>query len=146
MRAAAESLYARADWPWTQVRPHRISHGWDPEKGFLPWDWGGFNESMIVPILALGSPSQPADRRGLRGVGARLHLGDLRGPGARRLPPLFGHQYSQVWLDLRGVRDSLMRRGTSTGSRTRGARRSRSATTPIHNPAGFRGYGAGCGD
>ncbi len=28
VRALAESLYARADWNWAQVRPPRITHGW----------------------------------------------------------------------------------------------------------------------
>jgi hypothetical protein len=142
VRAAAESLYARADWPWTQVRPHRISHGWDPEKGFLPWDWGGFNESMIVPILALGSPSRPADPE-VYAVWARgCTWGTFEGREHVGFPPLFGHQYSQVWLDLRGVRDSLMR-----ARHIDWFENSRRATLAqrdyaIHNPAGFRGYGA----
>jgi len=28
-----------------------------PETGFAPYDWGGYNEAMLVLLLALGSPT-----------------------------------------------------------------------------------------
>jgi len=57
IRAAAESLSARADWQWASPRAPRLCHGWDPDKGFLEYDWGGYNETMILFVLALGSPT-----------------------------------------------------------------------------------------
>src|SRR5438045_138251 len=54
---AAETLYARIDWTWEQVRPPAISMGWTPEQGFHTYDWRGLNEAMIVVLLALGSPT-----------------------------------------------------------------------------------------
>src|SRR5439155_8739711 len=41
IRALADTIYARANWRWAMVRPPMISHGWDPERGFLPYDWRG---------------------------------------------------------------------------------------------------------
>jgi hypothetical protein len=55
--------------------------------------------------------------------------------------PLFGHQYSHVWIDFRGIRDSAM---TAHGSDY--FENSRRATLAqrsyaMANPSGFRGYG-----
>ena len=61
IRAAAEELYERVDWPWEQARPPAISMGWTPEEGFHTYDWRGYNEAMIVVLLALGSPTHPVD-------------------------------------------------------------------------------------
>src|SRR6185295_14813411 len=52
IRALAESLYARADWNWAQPRPPSIVLGWEPENGPLPYDWRGYNETVILHILA----------------------------------------------------------------------------------------------
>ena len=60
IRALADNVYHRVEWPWMQVRSARICHGWTPETGFLPYDWGGYNEAMILYLLALGSPPFPS--------------------------------------------------------------------------------------
>jgi hypothetical protein len=143
VRALAESLVARADWRWAQVRPPMVVHGWDPEEGFLPYDWRGMNESMLVPILALGSPAHPlgpgvwADwERGCR-------WGAYRGFEHVGFPPLFGHQYSQVWLDLRGLQDSLMRaHGIDWFENSRRATLAQREYA-IANPGRFKDYGEG---
>jgi hypothetical protein len=59
IRDLADAIYRRVDWPWMQVRSSRICHGWTPETGFLPYDWGGYNEAMILYLVALGSPTFP---------------------------------------------------------------------------------------
>lgn len=61
IRDLAEKIYRRVDWRWAQVRPPAISHGWSPECGFLEYDWRGYNEAMIVYLLALGSPTFPVE-------------------------------------------------------------------------------------
>jgi hypothetical protein len=50
IRALADALYLRVEWPWMQVRSARICHGWTPEAGFLRYDWGGYNEKNVQPI------------------------------------------------------------------------------------------------
>ena len=57
IRELAESLYLRVEWDWAQPKAPAISHGWHPETGFIASDWRGYNEAMLVYLLALGSPT-----------------------------------------------------------------------------------------
>jgi hypothetical protein len=141
VRALAESLYARADWRWAYVRRPWIVHGWDPENGFLAYDWAGMNESMLVPILAMGSPAHPLGPEVWSGWASQCRWGSFQGIEHVGFPPLFGHQYSQVWLDLRGLQDSLMRaHGIDWFENSRRATLAQRAYA-IANPQRFRGYG-----
>ena len=109
IRSLADSIYYRVDWQWAQARAPAISHGWKPETGFLPHDWIGYNEAMILYILALGSPTHPVEPaawdRWVSGYDWETHYGY----SFVRFPPLFGHQYSHVWIDFRGIQDAYMR-------------------------------------
>src|SRR3989441_177817 len=100
-RSTAESLYARADWRWAQPRPPAVSHGWTPEGGFLPYDWRGYNEAMILYVLALGSPTFPVDPSAWGEWVSTYQWGSFYGQEHVAFGPLFGHQYSHV-----GVLDS----------------------------------------
>ena len=60
IRALADAIYRRADWQWAQNRGVTITHGWRPESGFLKYRWQGYNEALILYVLALASPSQGA--------------------------------------------------------------------------------------
>src|SRR5437016_11663971 len=60
IRALADSIYLRVDWKWAEARPPdspAVSMGWHPESGFINASWIGYNEGMILNILALGSPT-----------------------------------------------------------------------------------------
>jgi hypothetical protein len=82
--------------------------GWHPEERLHPYDYRGYNEAMFLYVLALGSPTHPVPpRRGPRT--RRPTVGDVLRAGARGFAPLFGHQYSHVWIDFRGIRDDYMR-------------------------------------
>src|SRR5258705_168809 len=61
IRRDAETLYQRVEWTWEEVRPHAVSMGWTPENGFHTYDWRGYNEAMILVVLALGSPTHPVE-------------------------------------------------------------------------------------
>jgi hypothetical protein len=142
VRALAESLYARADWRWAQPRPPVIGHGWDPEKGFLPYDWRGYNETVILHILALGSPSHPVDPAAWPAYTSGYAWGTFKGQEYLGFSPLFGHQYSHVWIDFRGIRDSTMRaHGIDYFENSRRATLAQRQYA-IDNPGGFAGYGA----
>lgn len=111
IRELAERIYARVDWTWAQARAPTIALGWSPEEGHLPYDWVAYSEGMLVYILALGSPThalQPAAWQGWA-AGLPRHWGTEEGRELVRFPPLFGHQYSHVWVDFRGIRDAFMR-------------------------------------
>src|SRR5258705_7036937 len=61
IRNAVDAIYWRIDWKWAQIRGQFISMGWSPEKSPIPHDWQGYNEAMLVVLLALGSPTHPVD-------------------------------------------------------------------------------------
>ncbi len=140
--ALAESLYARADWTWTQVRPPTIVHGWTPEQGFLPYDWRGYNEAMILHVLALGSTTHPVSGAVWEAWTSRYRWGTFQGQEHLGFAPLFGHQYTQVWLDLRGLDDGWIgRHGLDYFENSRRATLAQRAYA-IANPGGWSGYGA----
>jgi hypothetical protein len=111
IRELAERIYSRVDWKWAQSRPPAISHGWRPEEGFLAHDWDGYNEAMLVYILALGSPTHPVApdswKQWTRSYDQ--NWGKFGGQELLSFGPLFGHQYSHVWIDFRGIQDDYMR-------------------------------------
>ena len=141
IRALAESLYARVDWNWAQTRPPLLCHGWTPEDGFLPYDWRGLNETMILHILALGSPTHPVTRDTWRSWTETCKWGTFYGQDHFGFAPLFGHQYTQVWIDLAGIQDSTVRaHGIDWFENSRRATLAQYAYAK-DNPQRFRGYG-----
>ena len=144
IRSLVDHIYRRVDWRWAQAKAPAISLGWSPEEGFLKYDWRGYNEAMLVYLLALGSPTYPV------GVDAwkewtstyDAHWGTLFGQEFLRFPPLFGHQYTHVWTDLREIRDSYMqRRGLDYFENSRRAVYAQQAYA-VANPRRCRDYSA----
>ena len=111
IRAIADTLYKRVDWTWLQQREPLISMGWFPESGFINHDWMGYNEAMMLYVLALGSPTHPVDPDAWT-VWTRTYNNDwgvYQGQEYLSFGPLFGHQYSHVWIDFRDIQDQYMR-------------------------------------
>src|SRR6185295_9199182 len=141
VREKAEELYRRADWSWVQPRAPLVSMGWTPEKGFHTYDWRGLNEAMILYVLALGSPTHPIEPAGWEAYASTYKWGSFYGQEQVNFPPLFGHQYSQIWIDFQGIRDAYMRaRGIDYFENSRRAALAQRAYA-VDNPHGFRGYG-----
>jgi hypothetical protein len=59
IRRLTEKIYRRVDWIWAQPRAPAIALAWAPEERFSRADWRGYNEAMLVYLLALGSPTHP---------------------------------------------------------------------------------------
>jgi hypothetical protein len=141
IRDAAEQLYARAEWDWEQPRPPAISMGWYPEKGFHTYDWRGYNEAMMVYILALGSPTHATDPSGWTEWTRTYQWGEFYGQQHVLFPPLFGHQYTQMFIDFRGIQDAYMRdRGIDYFENSRRATVAQHAYA-VENPGRWTGYG-----
>jgi hypothetical protein len=144
IRALADELYIAVDWPWAQVRPPSIGHGWRPESGHIPSDWKGYNEAMLVYLLALGSPSHPvapAAWDAWTSTYDRDSWGTDFGQTHLRFAPLFGHQFTHCWVDFRGLQDAYMRqRGLDYFENSRRATLAQQAYA-IANPEGWAGYG-----
>ncbi len=154
IRRAAETISERVDWRWAQHRPPSISHGWTPEQGFIASDWKGYNEAMLVYLLALGSPRGKRHvvdvdawaewtstySRGWQTFHGQTHL---------HFGPLFGHQYTHCWVDFRGISDAWLRQTASANARDahfdyfENSRRATLAQRAYAqaNPLGWKGYG-----
>ena len=59
VRRLADALYRRADWDWACNGGPTLTHGWKPETGFLPYRYEGYDEGLLLYLLALGSPTHP---------------------------------------------------------------------------------------
>jgi hypothetical protein len=143
LRQIADDLLARADWRWMQTRSPAISMGWRPGPGFIEHDWVGYNEAMIVVLLALGSPTFPVEPTAWDTWTSRYDRtwGTQYGQEHLGFGPLFGHQYSHVWVDFRGIRDRYMAgKGLDYFENSRRATLAQRAYA-IANPGGWTGYG-----
>ena len=143
IRRIADQLYRRVDWAWASRSGGAVALGWTPERGFHPMNWRGYNEGMIIYLLGLGSPTLPlpdgAWQRWTASYGAAWQTG--YGQTYLTFPPLFGHQFSHVWVDFRGVQDAFMRqRGIDYFENTRRATYAQQAYA-IANPLHWAGYG-----
>ncbi len=141
LRAAADTLVARVEWDWAQTpHPPAISHGWLPESGWLPNDWRGYNEAMIVYVLALGSPTHPVGVDAWAQWTAPYVWSTFHGQEFLQFAPLFGHQFTHVWVDFRGIADAFMRaRGIDYFENSRRAALSQQQFA-IDNPGTWKGY------
>ena len=111
IRALADSIVYRADWNFMRNFNPGILMGWNPEHGFANFgQWIGYNEAMILYILALGSPTHavPASAWTQWTSGYAVHWQTQYGYTYLTFPPLFGHQYSHCWVDFRSIWDSYM--------------------------------------
>jgi hypothetical protein len=142
IRTLADALYRAADWSFFQPRPPLVSMGWTPPGHFNALDWRGYNEAMILYVLALGSPSHPVSPPAWADYTSTYTWASWYGQEYVAFPPLFGHQFSHVWVDFRGIQDDYMRgRGIDYFENTRRAVYAQRAYA-IANPIGWAGYGA----
>lgn len=142
IRAYADSLYRRIDWQWAESKknPPLISMGWRPEKGFIQHDWKGYNEAMILYVLALGSPSHSIPARAWDKWTSTYNWASYQGYQYVNFGPLFGYQYSQVWIDYRGIQDDYMQeKGIDYFENSRRATYA-NHTYCMKNPEGWLGY------
>ena len=144
IRRLARALYERADWNFFRSDGRQpISMGWHPEgAALIPANWVGYNEGMLVNILALGSPTHPGPD-GLWPQWTMRYPDFWRGEGPTRriaFAPLFGHQYSHIFIDFRNIRDAPMR--AAGFDYFENSRRETYANRAycIRNPSDWKGY------
>jgi len=147
VRRIVDTIYARVDWNGFMPRSPAICHGWSPEKGLFDHDWRAYDESQILYLLALGSPGKPVSEQAYGAWAATLPRawGEVYGQRFLRFGPLFGHQFTQCWVDMRGLNDEFMR-VKSPDKQLDYFENSRRATYAQRayataNPQGFKGYG-----
>ena len=109
VQTLADKLYDRMDWQWmrtnggTLPRKQTVSMGWNPEKGFIPNEWGEYCELMQLYLLGMGAKQNPLSletwdtwERGRYTYGG---IETITG-GA-----IFMHQMAHLWYDFKNTRD-----------------------------------------
>jgi hypothetical protein len=143
IRTLADQIYRRVDWTWMQPRAPLISMGWTPGGKFIDADWKGYDEGMLIYILALGSPTHAISGDAWPAWTGTYpkQWGRFYGQTFLNFAPLFGHQYSEAWVDFRGIRDAWSRAHDldyfENGRRAVYAQRAYAIANPEH----WTGYG-----
>ena len=144
LRELVDVLYRRIDWHWAQDGEATIRQGWKPECGFLRYGWDGYNEAIVLYVLALASPTHPIEGDRYEAWTATYQWENLYGYEFLYAGPLFVHQFSHAWIDFRGIQDRFMRE-----KRCDYFENSRRATEvqreyTRRNPRRFAGYDENC--
>ena len=144
IRRIAEFFYRRVDWAWALDGGPTLSHGWRPETGFLPYRWQGYDEGLLLYMLALGSPTHPIPPECYRAWGSTYEWKSVYGVEHLYAGPLFIHQLSHSWIDFRGIQDDFVRdHGIDYFENSRRATLVQREYA-IRNPGGFEHYGRDC--
>jgi hypothetical protein len=97
----AAQLYQSMDFHWMlNGDPMLLSHGWTPERGFLPWRWDQYNELTILNLMGIGSPTYAMKPESWYAWGRPENA--YEGYKYIGFTPLFTYQYSHAFVDYRG--------------------------------------------
>ena len=119
------------------VDQHGLEAG---ERASSRYDWRGYNEAMLVVPPGARLADAPGRRRapGTPGRAATSGAwGRFMGSEHLSFAPLFGHQYSHVWIDFRGIQDATMRAARHRLLRELAPRRLRAARLRDRQPEGL---------
>lgn len=105
LRSLARQIYERVDWTWMQHGGKTLALAWSPEEGFNKRRWDHYDESMILYLLAVGSPSHPLPPSVWQEIARPA--GSYAGYRLIQMPPLFTHQYSHIWIDFKNKNDGF---------------------------------------
>jgi hypothetical protein len=109
IRSRADAMYKAIEWDWAMNNDKTMSMGWHPESGFIDARWRGYNEAMILYVLALGSPTHTIPVESWTAWTSTYQWANYYGQEHVNFGPLFGHQYSHMYIDFRGIYDSYMK-------------------------------------
>jgi len=149
IRSMAAFLLGRIDWnfmvmPDTGKDANTISMGWTPEKGLHDFGWSGYNEALFLYVLAAGSGMENAERSYRAWLKSYKWYTPYEGLSHVAFPPLFGHQFSQAFIDYRGLVDGYMKdKGIDYFENSRRATYVQRRYA-INNPKGWIGYDSLC--
>ena len=144
VRERVQAIHARVDWRWAQNGQDAIALGWKPESGFLVNRWLGYNEALILYVLALAAPEFAVTPDAYHAWTSTFKWRRLYGHEVLYAGPLFIHQFSHIWIDTRGIQDHFM-----AAKKTDYFENSRVATHlhrqyAIRNPRKYEGYEKDC--
>lgn len=113
---------------------------WRPEKGLLDYGWFGYNEGLILQIIAAGSGYSNYKESYNKWLETYKWHEPYTGLAHVIFPPLFGHQYSHMFVDFRGIYDKYMKKkGIDYFENSRRATLTQRLYA-IQDPNGWKGY------
>jgi len=117
IRSLADQIYRRVNWTFFRNSTLKgLMLQWLPDGGsgtFNTAVWKGYNEMMIMYILAIGSPTFPIPATDWGTYTSGYVYGLQFGQTYVQYGALFTHQYSHCWIDFRNKRDAYMQGITS---------------------------------
>lgn len=149
IRLLSGFMLGRIDWdfmlmPDTGKFANTISMGWTPENGLHKFGWSGYNEGLFLYVLAAGSGMENANRSYQAWLKSYNWYTPYEGLSHVAFPPLFGHQFSQAFIDFRGIVDGYMeKKGIDYFENSRRATYVQRRYA-IDNPQGWIGYDSLC--
>lgn len=114
VRDVADKLFRRVEWSWFLTKKSNLSMGYHPEKAekgvdpFLDAEWIGYNEAMVLVIMAIGAPTNAIPADSWDRWCAPYKWDTFEGQEHVNFEPMFGHQYSHMYIDFRGIKDAYM--------------------------------------
>lgn len=140
IRELADKLYRAVEWDWAMNEGTTMTMGWHPERGFLDARWKGYNEAMILYIMAIASPTHPIPAESWKAWTDTYQWANYQGMEHINFGPLFGHQYSHLFIDFRGIKDAYMEsKGIDYFENSRRATLANRIYCAT-NPGGYEGY------
>jgi hypothetical protein len=138
--ASTNSILKAIDWHWMLTdggaKPNSLTfcHGWTPESGFIPYRWDTYSEEMMLYVQAYGAyPALPL------GCWAAVSKPMVTYGGYTVISggPLFMHQMSHGFLDIKGIKQGSYDYWENSRQDTLASRQ-----YCINNPKHYTGYGA----
>jgi hypothetical protein len=144
IRKLADQLYRAVDWKWFTNDTLLVEGGWTPEHSYDHNFYRGYSEALTLYLVASGSPTHPLPAESWTEWTKSYDntWGEFQGQEHLGGGPLFWHQYTHVWYDLRGIQDPYMRQhGSDYFTNSQRATISQREYA-IHNPLNWKDYGA----
>lgn len=147
IRSLADSLVNRVDWDWTIIQKSKhdghenlVAMGYKPEEGLGDFGWFGYTEALYLYILAAGTTLTDPQKAYNQWISDYDWVEPYKGLAHVGFPPLFGHQFSHMFVDFRGLADEYMKeKGIDYFENSRRATLSNWKYC-IDNPMGWVGY------
>jgi hypothetical protein len=99
----AIELYKRVEWPWMLNKGSTFCMSYKKRGGFSSERYNHYNETMILYLLALASPTHPVSADIWHEIYRPIRT--YKNYTLIAYPSLFAHQYSHFWVDFRDKSD-----------------------------------------
>ncbi len=97
----AYELYSAVNWQWMMNHGETLARNWTPESGFEDARWDSFDESLLMYILAMGSPTYPVPASIWHRIRRPVRGNYIFVPHESLTSYIFPH----IWLNLKARED-----------------------------------------